>query len=67
VISVDVPQLESPPIWRRVFRLPGSKKLLNRLAKTALELGDIILSSIPGAEAAHEVKEFIEVSIKAEK
>jgi hypothetical protein len=44
--------------------LPGSKKLLNQLASTALEFGDIILGSVPGAEAAQEIKDAIKAAAK---
>jgi hypothetical protein len=65
-MAIAQPTLDRAPLWRRILGLPGSKKLLNRLASTALELADIILGSIPGAEAISEVKEFTEAAIKAQ-
>ncbi len=46
--------------WERVW----PKKLLNELAAAALKAADIILGSIPVAEAAKEIKEVLEMAIK---
>jgi hypothetical protein len=40
------------------------KELLNQLASVALDLANVILGSIPGAEPAKEVKEELEAAIK---
>jgi hypothetical protein len=64
---------EPPPVSRplrkasrreRVARLLRVKKWLNRYAANALEAADIILSSIPAAAVAAEIKDVALMAIK---
>jgi hypothetical protein len=62
-MAIAEPRLGRPPLWRRLLP-PGPKALLNQLAARALDLANIILGSIPGAEPAKEIKEEFEAAIK---
>jgi hypothetical protein len=54
----------TPGRRRRLRELLNPKRLINGLAGKALEAADVVLSSIPAAAVAAEIKDVVLIAIK---
>jgi hypothetical protein len=56
--------MAAPGRRRRLRELLNPKRLINGLAGKALEAADVVLSSIPAAAVAAEIKDVVLIAIK---
>jgi hypothetical protein len=66
VIQDPPPEVPPPRLSRRqqILRAINPKRFLNHFAEKTLEAADVVLSSIPAAEVAAEIKDVVLIAIK---